>query len=1225
MNRKKKLTATDFQEKIFVLDGAMGTMVQRYNLQEEDYRGERFANHSQALKGNGDILCLTQPQIVCDVHVAYLDAGADIIETNTFNANSISQADYDTQDLVEEINVEAARLAVEAADKFMHAHPGEIKYVAGVMGPTNKTASLSPDVNNPGYRNVTFDELEATYYDQAVALARGGVDMFLIETVFDTLNAKAALAAISRFNRGRREKIRAMVSGTITDPSGRTLIGQTVAAFYASIRHSDLLSVGLNCAFGASQLRPFMRELSKIAEFPVSVHPNAGLPNEFGEYEQTAAEMADILKEYLEEGWVNILGGCCGTTPEHVRQVFRLAQNYQPRIIPDRKHELKLAGLEAITIHSGRNFVNIGERTNVSGSKRFARLIREEQYEEALDVARHQIENGAQVIDICMDDAMLEGKKAMVKFLRNIQAEPDIAIKPVMVDSSDWQIIEEGLKNVSGKPIVNSISLKEGEEDFLQKADMLKRLGAAVVVMLFDEQGQAASYRDKIRIARRSYDLLTEQAGFPAEDIIYDPNILAVATGIEEHNNYAVDFLHAIKWIKENLPHAKISGGVSNLSFSFRGNNKVREALHTVFLYHANRAGMDIGIVNPALLEVYDDIDDDLRKLAEDVVLNKRKDATERLIAFAENLSQTKETTQKADEWRQKPLEERIEYSLVKGIDKFVIEDAEQARQELDSIIDIIEGPLMKGMDVVGDLFGSGKMFLPQVVKSARVMKKAVGYLQPFLEEELAEGPGTSSAGKIVLATVKGDVHDIGKNIVNVILTCNNYEVIDLGVMVSAEKILETAEQEGADLIGLSGLITPSLHEMESVAHEMEKHGMKTPLLIGGATTSIEHTAVKIAPNYSAPVVHVKDASQAASTAAGLINEERKGEYVRQIYEKQEQTRQKHYQRRQAKEYLSLEEARSNKRDINWEAEKIIKPQFLGNKLIEEYPPESLRDYIDWTFFFHAWDLKGKYPKIFDDPVKGEEAKKLFEDGKELLDEIISKNWLKTKVLLGFYPVVSRGDDVLVFENETDEQPVEIFNFLRNQRKRENGVNPCLADFVRPESEGLKDYAGFFIVSAGFGSDEAYRYFADKNDDYRAIMVRVLADRLAEALAERLHEEVRVKHWGYSSEENLSKQELLKEVYQGIRPAVGYPSLPDHSEKEKLFRLLDPEKKSGITLTESYMMVPAASVSGYYLYHPQSKYFDVGKIGKDQLSDYAQRKGITEEEAEKLLARNLNF
>ena len=1225
MNRKKKLTAADFKEKIFVLDGAMGTMLQRYNLQENDYRGERFAGHSHPLKGNGDILCLTQPHIIRDIHVAYLDAGADIIETNTFNANSISQADYDTQDLVEEINVEAARLAVEAADKFMHDHPGEIKYVAGVMGPTNKTASLSPDVNNPGYRNVSFDELETTYYDQAVALARGGVDMFLIETVFDTLNAKAALAAISRFNKGRKEKIRAMVSGTITDPSGRTLIGQTVSGFYAAIRHGDLLSVGLNCAFGASQLRPFIRELSKIAEFPVSVHPNAGLPNEFGEYEQTAGEMAGILKEYLEEGWVNILGGCCGTTPEHVRQVFRLAQNYQPRAIPGKQNALKIAGLEAVTIHSGKNFVNIGERTNVAGSKRFARLIREEQFEEALEVARHQIENGAQVIDICMDDAMLDGKEAMVKFLRNIQAEPDIAIKPVMIDSSDWKIIEEGLKNTSGKPIVNSISLKEGEEDFLQKAETLKRYGAAVVVMLFDEQGQAASYRDKIRIARRSYDLLTEKAEFPAEDIIFDPNILAVATGIEEHNNYAVDFLNAIKWIKENLPHAKISGGVSNLSFSFRGNNRVREALHSVFLYHATRAGLDMGIVNPALLEVYDDIDKDLKNLAEEVVLNKRKDATERLISFAESLSQTKETTQKADEWRRKPLEERIEYSLVKGIDKYVEEDAEQARQHFDSIIDIIEGPLMKGMDVVGDLFGSGKMFLPQVVKSARVMKKAVGYLQPFLEKELTEGAETSSAGRIVLATVKGDVHDIGKNIVNVILTCNNYEVIDLGVMVPAEKILETAEKVKADIIGLSGLITPSLHEMESVAHEMEKRGMNTPLLIGGATTSKEHTAVKIAPNYSAPVVHVRDASQAASTAAGLINEERKEDYIREIDEKQEQTRQKHYQRRQAKKYLSLEEARSNKRDINWQAEKIVKPQFLGNKLIDDYPLESLRDYIDWTFFFYAWDLKGKYPKIFDDPLKGEEAKKLFEDGKELLDEIISNKWLKAKVLLGFYPVMSRGDDVWVFEKKDDEKPVEVFNFLRNQQRRDDGINPCLADFVRPEGNGERDYAGFFIVSTGFGSDQAYRYFAEKNDDYRAIMVRVLADRLAEALAERLHEEVRTNYWGYCPEENLSKDELLKEVYQGIRPAIGYPSLPDHSEKEKLFNLLDPKKKSGITLTESYMMVPAASVSGYYLYHPQSKYFDVGKIGKDQLGDYARRKGITEEEAEKLLARNLNY
>jgi len=1225
MNRKRTITSQDFKEKIFVLDGAMGTMIQQYNLKEKDFRGERLSRHPDALQGNSDILCLTRPDIIRDIHIAYLEAGADIIETNTFNANSVSQLDYGTEHLVHDINLEAARLAVEAADHFMHDHPGEIKYVAGVLGPTNKTASLSPDVNNPGYRNITFDQLEEAYYEQAVALAKGGVDMFLVETIFDTLNSKAALAAINRFNSDRNEKIKAMVSGTITDPSGRTLIGQTVAGFYASIKHGDLLSVGLNCAFGAEQLRQFIRELTEIAEFPVSVHPNAGLPNEFGEYEQSAKEMADILKEYLEEGWVNIVGGCCGTIPEHVRKVFRLVKDYSPRQVPEKKYDLKIAGLEAISITPDKNFVNIGERTNVAGSKKFARLVRDEDYEEALVVARHQIENGAQIIDICMDDAMLDGKEAMVHFLRNIQAEPDIAVKPVMIDSSDWNVIVEGLKNVAGKPIVNSISLKDGEEDFLQKAALLKRYGAAVVVMLFDEKGQAASFSEKIRIARRSYDLLAEKADFPVEDIIFDPNILAIATGIEEHNNYAVDFLNAIKWIKDNLPHAKISGGISNLSFSFRGNNKVREALHSVFLYHATQAGMDMGIVNPALLEVYDEIEENLRKLSEDVVLNKRKDATERLIAYAETLTQEKKSGSKEEDWREKPLKEKIEYSLIKGIDKYVLDDAEEARRNYSSIIDIIEGPLMKGMDIVGDLFGSGKMFLPQVVKSARVMKKAVAYLQPYLEQELTAGGEKSSAGKIVLATVKGDVHDIGKNIVNVILTCNNYDVVDLGVMIPAEEILDKAKKENADLIGLSGLITPSLHEMEHVAHEMEKRGMSTPLLIGGATTSKEHTAVKIAPNYSHPVVHVKDASQAAGIASGLLNKQLKESFVKDLKEKQEKTRKKHLERRNAKKYLSLKEARKNKMEVKWDSATIVKPTFTGNKIIEDYPLEPLKEYIDWTFFFHAWDLKGKYPKIFNDPVKGEDAKKLFEDGKEMLDELVDNKWLKAKIILGFYPAVSKEDDIMVFRKENDRKPFETLNFLRNQQRRDDGINWCTSDFVLPEDYGEKDYVGFFIVSTGFGSDEAYRYFAEKNDDYRAIMVRVLADRLAEALAERLHEEVRTNYWGYCPNEELSLEGMLKEAYQGVRPAIGYPSLPDHSEKTKLFNLLDPEKKSGIALTESHMMIPAASVSGYYFYHPHSKYFDVGKIGKDQFKDYARRKGISEEKAEKLLARNLNY
>lgn len=1213
------------RERILVLDGAMGTELQKYKLTEDDFRGKRFNYLEQKVQGNNDLLCLTQPDIVKKVHMGYLKAGADIIETNTFNANKVSQADYDMEELVPELNREAARLAVECVNEFMKDNPGARRFVAGVLGPTNKTASISQDVSKPGARSISFDELVETYAEAANALIDGGVDLLLIETVFDTLNCKAALYAVSEVKEERDTDIPVMLSGTVTDPSGRTLIGQTVEAFYNSVRHADLLSVGLNCAFGASQLKPFMKELSAIAAFPVSVHPNAGLPNQFGEYEQTAAKMTSILKEYLEEGWVNIIGGCCGTTSGHVKQIAELARQYKPRPIPHLSKHLKLAGLEPLTVSPEKNFVNIGERTNVAGSKRFARLIREENFEEALDVARHQIENGAMIIDVCMDDAMLDGVNAMTSFLNLAMAEPDIAKVPVMIDSSDWEVVKAGVKCVPGKPIVNSISLKDGEEGFIRKARFLQKIGAAVVVMLFDEQGQAAEYQRKVDIAQRCYHLLVEKAGFPAEDIIFDPNILAIATGMDEHRNYAVDFLQATRWIKHNLPHVKISGGVSNLSFSFRGNNPVREAMHSVFLYHAVKAGMDMGIVNPALLGVYDEIPEDLRKLSEDLVRNRRKDATERMIAFSDKVKDKGKERKQEQEWRTYELEDRLEYSLVKGIDKHILEDAEEARQAYDSIIKIIEGPLMKGMDRVGDLFGSGKMFLPQVVKSARVMKKGVGYLQPYLEEELLAGGETQTAGKIVLATVKGDVHDIGKNIVKVVLSCNNYEIIDLGVMVPTEKILNTAIEEKADIVGLSGLITPSLLEMENVATEMQKRGMNLPLLIGGATTSKDHTAVKIAPNYDHPVIHVKDASQSVGVTNNLMNKRQKPAYVDKIAREYEKVRKKFEARKSEKEYFSLDEARANGPEVDWNPIDIVNPQFTGIKLLEDYSLETLRNYIDWTFYFYAWDLRGKYPKIFEDAIKGDDAKQLFEDTQKMLDEIIDQKLLRANGIFGFYPVEARGDDIIVYRNEDDQVPFTVFNFLRNQQKKGETPNTALSDFVMPEGYGRKDYMGFFAVTAGIGNEEAVERFKAEKDDYKAIMTSILADRFAEAFAEKLHEDVRKHYWGYSPEEQADLNTLLKEKYQGIRPAVGYPSLPDHSEKQKLFELLDPKKRSGIELTESFMMTPAASVSGYYFMHPHSHYFDVGRIGKDQVDDYAARKGLDMEIIERYLPKNLNY
>ncbi|MFO8055125.1 MAG: methionine synthase [Bacteroidales bacterium] len=1217
----------DLQKRLLVLDGAMGTELQNLKLTESGYRGDRFKDIKTKVKGNNDLLSLSRPDLVKQVHHDYLLAGADIIETNTFSANRVSMADYGMEGLVEEMNAVSAVLALESAREQMDATPGRQCYVAGVLGPTNKTASLSPDVNDPGARSINFDELEEIYGEQAKVLIKNGVDVLLIETIFDTLNAKAALSAVADVKSSLGTDTPVIVSGTVTDPSGRTLIGQTVEAFYNSVKHADVLSIGLNCAFGATRLKPFIRELASISEFPLNVHPNAGMPNQFGEYEQTPEEMVSILKEYLEESWVNIIGGCCGTGPEHIRQLSAMTKHYSPRKIPVQPRQLKLSGLEALNISNDSNFVNIGERTNVAGSKKFARLIREENYEEALEVARHQIENGAMIIDVCMDDAMIDSKKAVKTFLNLAMAEPEIAKVPVMVDSSDWEVILTGVKCVPGKPLVNSISLKNGEKDFLQKAQSLKKIGAAVIVMLFDEHGQAAEYRRKIEIARRSYDLLVKKAAFPAEDIIFDPNVLAIATGMEEHSNYAVDFLQACRWIKQHLPHVKISGGVSNLSFSFRGNNPVREAMNSVFLYHAIKAGMDMGIVNPALLEVYDNLPPELLARAEDVVLNKREDATERLVHYAEHKVRSPQKTKETEEleWRKKPLEERLKFSLIKGIDKHIIEDTEQARQKYNSVIHIIEHVLMKGMDKVGELFGDGKMFLPQVVKSARVMQKAVEHLEPYLAEELAGGGKSTSSGKIILATVKGDVHDIGKNIVRVILSCNNYEVIDLGVMVNAETILDKAEEENADMIGLSGLITPSLLEMESLAKQMQKRGMKTPLLIGGATTSKEHTAVKIADAYDQPVIHVKDASQSVTIANKLMNGNTRKAFLKEIKQEYAGLREKFRNTEHNTKLGTLKQVRANPAKGNWEQLQIVKPAFTGVKVIHEQPLEELIPYIDWRFYWKAWNMKASDTQIPEHTGKGETARSLQKDTQNMLEEIVQEHLLKARAVFAFYPVTARKDDILVYAEESDKQPFMILNFLRSQHSKAETANACLSDFVLPKSNGQKDYMGFFALTAGIGSHKTIEKFRNARDDYRAIMTGLLADRLAEAFAEKLHQEVRIKHWGYAPHENSSPDELLKQNYQGIRPAIGYPSIPDHSEKKKLFTLLDPENRSGIKLTENYMMIPAASVCGYYFMHPHAKYFNVGKIDREQLADYAARKGISINQAEKYLHKNLQL
>ena len=1166
------------KERILLIDGAMGTMLQAYQLEEADFRGDRFNDHPSDLKGNNDLLSLSRPDVVEAIHTAYLEAGADLIETNTFNANAISQSDYGTEDLVYEINLESAKIARKSADKFSH----DPRFVCGALGPTNRTASLSPDVNDPGFRNVSFDELAVAYGEQVRGLLDGGVDVLLVETVFDTLNCKAALFAIQSLLEERGEEVPIIVSGTITDASGRTLSGQTVEAFWHSIRHVDLFCVGLNCALGAEQIRPFLDALSTVADTLVSVYPNAGLPNEFGEYDQSPEAMAKIIKEFSDSGLVNLVGGCCGTTPDHIKAIANAVEDIQPRIIPDIAPLTKLSGLEPVTIRPESNFINVGERTNVTGSSRFRRFIKEDNYEEALSVARQQIENGAQVIDVNMDEGLLDSEAAMGTFLRLIAAEPDIAKVPVMVDSSKWSVLETGLKNLQGKGIVNSISMKEGEDEFKRQAGVIKKYGAAVIVMAFDESGQADSYERKIEICSRAYDILTEEVGFPPEDIIFDPNIFAVATGIEEHNEYANAYIEAAKTLKEALPGIHISGGVSNISFSFRGNDGVREAMHSAFLYHAIQAGMDMGIVNAGQLTVYDDIDPELKTRVEDVLFNRREDATERLVEIAEEYRGVKRSEEKDLSWRDQTVEQRICHALVEGIMDFVVEDTEEARKKYDRAIEVIEGPLMDGMNVVGDLFGAGKMFLPQVVKSARVMKKAVAHLVPFIEKEKDElGLTKKSNGKIIMATVKGDVHDIGKNIVGVVLGCNGYDVIDLGVMVPSDKILSSARDEGADIIGLSGLITPSLDEMVHVAKEMERLEFDVPVLIGGATTSKTHTAVKIEENYSGPTVHVIDASRAVGVVSKLMNDNERDAFVSERRQEYDGIRVQRGDSKRVRK-LSIEEARKRKFSTDWEGYQVPSPKLQGMKLFEDYLLDELVDYIDWSPFFHAWEMKGKYPAILKNSKYGKEARKLFQDGQNMLDRIVSQKLIGAKAVIGFFPATAEDETITVDDTE--------FHFPRQRvDKGSNETNYSLADFISPNG----DWLGLFALTTGHGVEESARKFESENDDYSAIMIKVLADRLVEALAERMHERVRKEFWGYDENEKLANEELIKEEYRGIRPAPGYSACPNHTEKDKIWKLLDVEANAGISLTETRAMYPAASVCGWYFSHPESRYFSV--------------------------------
>lgn len=1216
------------KQRILVIDGAMGTMIQQYQLGEADYRGEEFADWPQDIQGNNDILSITQPQIVEAIHKAYLEAGADIIETNTFSGTRIAQADYGMEEYAYEINLKAAQAARRAADEFTAKNPDRPRFVAGAMGPTNRTASLSPDVNDPGYRAVTFDELRDNYYEQAKGLMDGGADLFLIETVFDTLNAKAALFAIDLLHEEQGKELPIMVSGTITDASGRTLSGQTAEAFWISVSHMPLLSVGLNCALGAQEMRPHIEALSDIADCYISAYPNAGLPNEFGEYDQEPEEMRNYIRDFADSGFVNIIGGCCGTTPEHIQLMAEAVEGLQPRKVSPSPEYTLLSGLEPLIIRPETNFVNVGERTNVTGSRKFARLIKSGAYDEALSVAQHQVEGGAQIIDINMDEGLLDSEKAMTDFLNLVMAEPDIAKLPIMIDSSKFSVIEAGLKCVQGKCVVNSISLKEGEEAFIQQAKTVRRYGAATVVMAFDEEGQADTIKRKVDICERAYNILTQQVGFRPQDIIFDPNIFAVATGIEAHNEYAINFIEATRQIKERCPGAKVSGGVSNISFSFRGNNVVREAMHAAFLYHAIKAGMDMGIVNAGMIEVYDEIPGDLLERVEDVLFNRREDATERLTEFAESVKGDGGRTFKKDTaWREAPLQERIKHALVRGITDHIEADAEEARQQLPSPLDVIEGPLMDGMNVVGDLFGEGKMFLPQVVKSARVMKKAVAYLTPYIEAQKAAGED-SSKGKVLLATVKGDVHDIGKNIVGVVLGCNNYDIIDMGVMVPADKILAKAKEIGADIIGLSGLITPSLDEMVHVAKEMERQGFTVPLLIGGATTSKTHTAVKVEPQYSGPVVHVLDASRSVSVVSNLLNENesQRSNYVLDIRKDYERVRELRGNRKSNKKYHTLKKARAHRLELDWAATPAVKPAQPGLQVIEDYNLEDLTEYIDWTPFFSSWQLKGKFPAILEDEVVGTEAQKLYNDARSMLRQIIDEKWLTAKAVFGLFPANAVGEEsVAVFTNEDRKAQQTVLHFLRQQRQKAPGQpNLSLSDYIRKAEDG-PDYIGAFAVTAGFGIEPHIKRFEAEHDDYHAIMLKALADRLAEALAERLHQRVRKEFWGYDQSENLDNEALIEEKYKGIRPAPGYPACPEHTEKGTIWELLKVEENICIQLTESYAMYPAASVSGYYFAHPESKYFGLGQISKDQVEDYASRKGMSVEDAERWLAPVLNY
>ncbi len=1214
----QELFKESLEQRILFLDGAMGTMIQGHGLQEVDFRGNHFETHEGELRGNNDLLSITKPEVIKQIHLEYLQAGADILKTNTFNSTGIAQADYNLSELAYDLNVAGAKLAREAINEYQQTNNRPC-WVAGVLGPTNRTASISPRVEDAGYRAVTFDDLFEDYSIAIKGLYEGGADLILIETVFDTLNAKAAISAVKQFEIQHEITLPIMISGTITDQSGRTLSGQVVEAFYNSIQHAKPISIGLNCALGAAQLREYVDDLSRVSETHVSCHPNAGLPNEFGAYDESPEHMAGIIKEFAESGLLNIVGGCCGTTPDHIRVIRESVESSSPRTVPEPQPLCRLSGLEAVTISKESNFVNVGERTNVTGSKRFETLILNEDYDTAISVALEQVEGGAQIIDVNMDEGMLDSEAAMIRFLNLIAAEPDIARVPVMVDSSKWTVIEAGLKCLQGKGIVNSISLKEGEEQFLHQANLVKRYGAAVVVMAFDEEGQADTFERKTEICARAYKLLTEKVGFPPQDIIFDPNVFAVATGIAEHNEYGKAFIDATDWIKQNLPHAKVSGGVSNLSFSFRGNNALREAMHSVFLYHAIKVGMDMAIINAGKLPVYEDIEIGLRDAIEDVIFNRREDAGERLLELATTIVSEVKDEKAVLAWREGGVEERLAHSLVHGIDEFIVDDTQEAYELLGSAIKVIEGPLMDGMNTVGDLFGSGKMFLPQVVKSARVMKKSVAHLEPYILD--SEGEQQQNAGTIVLATAKGDVHDIGKNIVGVVLSCNGYRVVDLGVMVPSSKILQAVKDENADIVGISGLITPSLDEMVHVASELEREGFSLPLLIGGATTSRVHTAVKIEEKYSGPTIYVADASRSVGVAGKLMGETKEA-YVDGIRTEYEDLREQRLKKETVREVLTLEEARANKPDIDWSSFTGTEPTFSGIKVFEDFDLQTLIDRFDWSPFFRSWDLAGKFPKILDDEVVGESARSLYADAQDMLEEIVSKKLITPKGVIGFWPANSIGDDIEIYTDESRDTTEVTLHSLRQQleQRRKAKPNYALADFIAPKDSGKADWLGGFAVTAGHEVELIVEKYKQDNDDYRAIMLLALADRFAEAFAETMHQKVRKEYWGYASDEALSNQDLISEKYRGIRPAPGYPACPDHTEKDTLFSLLDAQKNTGMKLTESYAMLPAASVSGLYFSHPDSRYFAVGKISEDQLSDYAERKGWSIDEARRWLS-----